>query len=64
MKEALKERRVELDAILVEHGQRHAQRLIHLVVDVLLVLEVDPELGHLGEMFGGGVVLLFVGVAR
>ena len=54
VKERLEERRVELDAIVEEDGQRHAQCLVHLLVHVLLVLEVDLELGELGELISGG----------
>lgn len=54
VKERLEERRVELDTIVEEDGQRHAQCLVHLLVHVLLVLEVDLELGELGELIGGG----------
>lgn len=53
VKESLKQRRVELDPIVEENGQRHAQRLIHLLVHVLLVLQIDLELGQFGQLLCG-----------
>ncbi|RMZ98384.1 hypothetical protein BpHYR1_033360 [Brachionus plicatilis] len=47
--------RVEFDAILVEDGQCQAKGLVEVFVDVLLVFELDFELGQLGELVGGGV---------
>lgn len=54
VKERLKKRRVELDTIVEENRQRHTQRLVHLFVHVLLVLQVDLELSQLGELICGG----------
>lgn len=50
MEEGLEQGRVEHDPVLIEHGQCHTKRLVDLLIHMLLILQINLELGQLGQL--------------